>query len=501
MKLKNLLSLALVFVMSFSAFGCQALTGSKPVAIEDLEIPTYKDEKEMILRVDLPPNMSSREQMELYKECGFNAIPLTEDFFSAKDIAPYMEELAKYKEALALWESGDKNEETKPVEPEKPAYIRALEICEELDIDVYIRPHHNPWVSHDPAKVINDKNYFEEYFYNMDFRDYPAIKGIMIVDEPTWGQVTDLINRYLPWFNENYGGDRDGDGENDYEMFANLLAAGNSIWKDKDSQTKTYEDFITRYYNEFLGAAQSTRKTISFDTYVLNNDGTNNYVSNTFLSNNVAMRGYADRFGTGFGAYIQCFTGYSTLRDPASFADFAFQVYTYLAFGADRLSFYGYRDYPPESHLMEGGVPRQKWYWVQEINTIIKKLDGLLGNFDYEGIYTNVGTGSFFEVNEAFDSIKSSALKKLNGIKSVKSKYDAIVTQLKDANNRNGFMLVNYEEPSINHNNKVSMEFENADGIMYYRDGEPIIESLENKTFNIDLKPGEGVFIIPLYKK
>ena len=43
--------------------------------------------------------------------------------------------------------------------------------------------------------------------------------------------------------------------------------------------------------------------------------------------------------------------------------------------------------------------------------------------------------------------------------------------------------------------------FEDADGILYYRDGDPIVEVLQNKTFNIDLKPGEGVFMIPLYKK
>ena len=89
----------------------------------------------------------------------------------------------------------------------------------------------------------------------------------------------------------------------------------------------------------------------------------------------------------------------------------------------------------------------------------------------------------------------------MNGIKSMTSKYDSFVTQMKDSNGRNGFMLVNYEEPSIDHTNKVSMEFEDADGILYYRDGDPIVEVLQNKTFNIELKPGEGVFMIPLYKK
>ena len=62
-------------------------------------------------------------------------------------------------------------------------------------------------------------------------------------------------------------------------------------------------------------------------------------------------------------------------------------------------------------------------------------------------------------------------------------------------------MLVNYEEPSIKHNNKVTMTFDKADGVLYYKDGDPVVAGLKNKTFTIDLEPGEGVFIIPLYKK
>lgn len=484
--MKKLLSLALVFIMLFSVAGC-----ATPVKVEDLEIPTYKDEKEMVLRVDLPPNMSDREQMELYKECGFNTIPLTEDFFSAADVDPYMDALAKYEEELAKW-NGD--EDTKPTEPDKPKYIQALELCEELDIDIFIRPHHNPYVSGTPEKVINDPNYFEKFFSKLDFHDYPAVKGFMIVDEPTWGQVTDLINRYLPWFNEYYG-------DGNYEMFANLLGSGSTVWKDKYSQTKTYADFMNHYHDEFLDKVNSKNKTISYDAYVLCNDGTSNFVADRYLQGLLSMRQYADKYNAEFGAYVQCFTGYSNLRDPASLADFAYQIYTYLAFGVDRLSFYGYRDYPPESHLMEGGTPRAKWYWVQQMNTVIKKLDGLLGNFKWEGVYTNVGTGSFFETSNMFENIKKDALKSLKGISEVKSKYDTIVTQFVDGTGRNAYFLVNQEEPSLEKTNKASLKFEKADGVMYYRNGDPVIATLENGTFNIELEPGEGVFIIPLYKK
>ena len=487
MKFKKVCCLALAFATFATFTACQT---ENEVKAEDLIIPTYEDAGEMMLRADLPPNASSREQMELYKECGFNAIPLTEDNFSAAEVAPYMEELKKYNEALVQWNGA---EETKPIEPKKPDYIKALELCEELDIDALIRPH-SKYTAKAPDSVVGQPNYFEEYFYNTDFRNYPAVKGFMVCDEPTYGQVTDLINRYLPWFNENYGGEN-------FELLINHNGPHSSAWKDSFSKTKTYEEFINYYNDGFLSKLNSVNKTLSFDTYVLYNDGANNYVHDTFLSSCLDVRKYAEQFGVDFGGYIQCFTGYSTLRDPSSYADFTFQVGTYLAFGAKRLSFYGYRDNLPEKHIVTGGEPNQKWYWVQDVNTMIKKLDGILFNFDWEGIYTNIGTGSFFAVNEAFEAIKNEDLDSLSGVKTFSSKYDAIVGQFKDGNGNNGFMLVNYEEPSLTTTNKVTMTFDTADGVLYYRNGEPVVEALKNKTFSIDLAAGEGVFVIPLYTK
>ena len=489
MKLKKIFSLFLVAMLMFNTIGCK---DGKTVSVSDLVVPTYEDAGEIMLRVDLPPNQSSREQMELYKECGFNTIPLTTDFFTVTEVAPYMDELAVYEEKLKAWDGI--NQATKPIEPEKPDYIKALDLCEELGIDVLIRPH-SDYVSETPEAVVGQKNFFEQNFYNLDFTKYPAVKGFMICDEPTYGKITDMVNRYLPWFNENYGG-------KGYEVLINHLSPGASLaWKDDYSRNFTYDDYINHFYNDFLGPANSTNKVLSHDGYVLNNDGVNNFVDERHLYSGLAMRQYADKFGVDYGAYIQCFTGHDTLRDLTSYADFSFQVCTYLALGASRLSFYGYRDYPPEKHLMSGGERTEKWYWVKQVNEMTKKIDGIIYNFDWEGLFTNVGTGSFFETKEHFEMIKNIDLDKLDGVKTFRSKYDAIVGQFEDKDGNKGFMLVNYEEPSIKHTNKVTMKFEDADGVLMYRNGDPTTIGLTDKTFTIDLDAGEGVFIVPLYKK
>ena len=132
---------------------------------------------------------------------------------------------------------------------------------------------------------------------------------------------------------------------------------------------------------------------------------------------------------------------------------------------------------------------------------MVKKLDGVIFNFEWEGLYTNVGTGNFFETVGHFEAVKNLDIDSLDGVKSFNSKYNAIVGQYEDADGNKGFMLVNYEEPSIKHTNKVTMKFENADGVLLYRNGDPTTIGLKDKTFTIDLEAGEGVFIVPLNKK
>ena len=486
--------------MLLFAFGCKKKNAKdESVDVGDLAVPVYTDSRSMVIRADLPPNLANREQMMLYKECGFNAVPLTEDFFSASEVAPYIEAMKQYEEDLAAW---DGNEETKPVEPTKPLYIVSLELCEELGIDVYIRPHQKDAFVNVPNEnniaVFNEyletPNYFEKYFYNLDFRDYPAVKGFFIVDEPLFENLLDLKYRYLPWFNENYG-------DGNFEMIVNFLNPLSNLWKDSRSQNMTLDQFMTYYNDNFFKDLNSKDKTVSFDTYVLCNDGVDNYIKDTFLYSTMCMRKYANQYNADFGTYIQCFTGYSNLRDLTSVEDFNYQINVYLAFGSERIAFYGYRDYPPEEHMLTAGEPNEKWDYCKDAIGLLKKIDGILYNFTWEGIFTNVGTGSFFEINEAFDAIKNDSLKELRGVSAIKSKYDIVVGQFKDKDNNDGFMLVNYEEPSINHTNKVSMTFKNADGVLYYRNGERFVESLKNRNFEIELNPGEGVFIVPVYKK
>lgn len=463
--MKRLFSVALCVILTLSLFG-----GCGAVAVEDLIVPTYTDDKEIRLTADLPPDQSDRAQLETYMAAGFNAIPLTEDFsgIAAKDLAED--------------------------DFENSGYIKALKLCEELGLDVYIRPH-SSYVSKDGTGE-RTETYFEKFFSKINFKDYPAVKGFFICDEPTYNQLTDLKNSYLPWFNENYA-------DSGLEWCVNFLACNSEAYKNGDDPPtkKTYSDCVNYYFDNVLSQVKSSNKIFTIDFYPLFSDGNNNYIHDTYVKANYEAATAAKNNGVNFGAYVQCFTGYSTLRRPESVADISFQVYFNLAFGAKKLSFYGYRDYGSEKHMVTAGEPNDVYYFVKQVNEEIKKFDHVFMSFDWEGVFTSVGTGSRSKTNEAFEMVRTVKLENLAGVSSYKSKYDTVAGQMRDKNGNVGYMLVNYDEPSKARKNDVSFTFENADGVLMYRNGEPQVIGLRNREFSLTLEAGEGVFIIPLYKK
>ena len=169
---KKTLCLSLACTFLWGGIGCSGAT----VTVDDLYIPKYEDESKVLKTLaSVPPNFASREQAQLYKDAGFNYVFYAEDFVQAEDIATLGED---------------------------SSYLKGLRICEELGLDVIIQPHHD----YTSATPTDEPCYYEKYFSTIDFRDYPAVKGFFVVDEPVYGQLVDMEDRYLKWFNENYGG-------------------------------------------------------------------------------------------------------------------------------------------------------------------------------------------------------------------------------------------------------------------------------------------------------
>ncbi|MBQ8658789.1 MAG: hypothetical protein IJ506_06605 [Clostridia bacterium] len=464
-KWRKSLCLTLALFLACGAAGCAEKAST--VKIEDLYIPVYEDNGQHYRTMaDMPPNLADKAQAEMYKAAGFNFAPYTEDFVLASEVA---------------------------MDGEDSKYIKGLKNCEEVGIDVFIRPHSGKTSS----VPTTEPCYFEEYFSTIDFRDYPAVKGFFVVDEPAYGQLEDLESRYLTWFNENYGG-------GNFEFFANLYGCHTRNWATGEYKDKTYNDYVEKYLS-IVDRADAANKTHSIDFYPLRvYDGVYDmYEYNLKVHQDAATR--AKAHNVGLGAYAQAFGGNadgSSYRIPSTFAEINWSLYNILSFGATTLKFFCYRSYEPAglAGMITDGQPNERYYFVQEALKLIEKYDHVLLSYKWDHLFTNVGTGSRSATNQAFEHVRG-VVKPITDVKNVKSKYDITMNEFTDADGNKAFMLLNYDEPMMQRNNKVTVTFKEADGVMYYRNGEPTTKVLKDGKFEIDLQSGEGVFVIPLYKK
>ncbi len=457
-RFKKAICLALSVLTVFGASGCASWR------LNGLYIPTYEDNGQHYKAMAaMPPNMNDRSQVELYKAAGFNAVPYTEDFLSAADVLLY---------------------------GENAPYLQGLKLCEEYGIDAYIRPHS----SFTSAKPTTDPNYYETYFSDIDFRDYPAVKGFYVVDEPSLGQVNDVEARYLPWFNENYGGEN-------FEFFANMYHLGHGAYPDRVGPS--YDAYAEKYLS-ILDRANSVNKHYSIDYYTLRVEDGENYLYESNLQCHADAATRAKNHGVELGAYVQAFgsTTGDSYRLPTTAAEIDWGLYNILSFGARRLKFFCYREYKRDNllGLLTDGEPNERYYWVQDALKTLQKWDHVMLSFEWEHIYTNVGTGSKFSTNPAFELVRGIE-KPITDVETVKSKYDLVLSEFTDGEGNKGVMLFNYDEPILGRKNKTELTFQNAQGVLYYRNGEPTTALLKDGKFEIELNAGEGVFVIPLYKK
>mgnify|MGYP007097218244 FL=1 len=100
------------------------------------------------------------------------------------------------------------------------------------------------------------------------------------------------------------------------------------------------------------------------------------------------------------------------------------------------------------------------------------------------------------------NSVKSVILDEsdFNVIKSISANGNVLCSQFTDENDNEGFMLVNYGDPSYEKSVKVAAEFIDCDKVIVYRDGKASVEDIENGKWSENISAGKGVFIVP-YKK
>lgn len=413
--------------------------------------------------------------------------------------------------------------------------------CAELGIDAQIQLHHD-------LISASYGNVFTEYLSDVNFKSYPAFKGFYLCDEPTWTQIDVLDDYYVSWFNTNYG-------NSDIEFYVNMLGGyssaigaikdangnyvyvnGQKIYSGTEEQERVCYDYYVKQFMEMFAKVQSNNKFFTIDHYALLDnqtglltipsedyrdeyvngqgvansdiliadnlpDGYQYVLSKNFLNSTYKAALNAKNNGYAFGAFIQACdeSGTRTFRLPTTIEEIKWQVYTNIAFGAKKLTYYGYDNSIGGTYMTLSGNPLPLYELVKETNAELDKVDHVFAAFDkWVGVKTFLGASS--TENVAFSRISNVELDALTGVSNVTTSKDLIVGEMVDGSGNHGYMFVGYDDPINKTETQVSLTFDGAEGLIIYRNGERTLSNaLVNGAYSFTLSAGEGVFVIPVY--
>lgn len=428
--------------------GCFADSSSEKPTYSS-EKPIYSNDKVINMWADCPPGAYS-SWLTQYKDAGFTYYNLTQD-------------------------KGNINSDY---------YKNAFSLCKELGLDVIVRSYDNggEYVNNYDYKFIDDFTY--------DLRDYDNFVGWYMWDEPSYKQIDELSDTIVEWYNEDYS-DKYLWYVNLYPSYATSSYGTSPNMKDYGSP---YESYVNTYADNVLSKVKG-KKIISVDHYGMLMSSSRKNVSNTMLYDFMVVKQAGDRVGADFGTCIQTYEGPRKFTSPS---EIKFQLYLALCCGAKSFDYYTYLTYGTDTAMVEGnGTLNKLYYYVKEANEEIHKLEQAYLSFDWKGIYTVVGDENEEGFCDAFDTVEEFTLKSLDGVESIKSRYDTLVGAFTDEQNRNGYMILNYTEPTDELIDVVEINVGKYKKALVYQGGEPIEKKTVNGKLSLKLEAGEAVFVIP----
>ena len=265
-----------------------------------------------------------------------------------------------------------------------------------------------------------------------------------------------------------------------------------------------YTEYVERFCSKVGGDV------LSVDHYPLGKDvGLGYGVNELFLSNLEIIQTNAAKNGMEHWEYLQGMEADASCKRP-DYNDMRFQIYTSMAYGTVTMNYFCYftpsglaaEEYDATgSAFIDGkGDKTDIYYAGQKINAEIHAFDHVYRNFtdNWLGVMTKIGSKNEKGKNSGFNKLKS-PLASHERVSKFECEQDAILGAFKDKDGRDGFMLVNYgSAPGNGISNKTSLTFADADKAVMYRKGEKSVVDLTDGAFDIELEPGEGVFLIPV---
>jgi hypothetical protein len=363
---------------------------------------------------------------------------------------------------------------------------KALDLCEQTGIKYYVRD----------SAILGLSDFDEEDLDNVKdfdyYKDYPAFAGHLVQDEPGNSQfdgLGKLLSNYQKKFESK-------------DFYVNLFPTYGTTtqW-----QTNNYVEYFENYLKKVNSGL------VSFDSYPLLQDGWGKTsLEESYLYNLEIAATLSQRYGAELWTFIQSMSFGVKNRTPASTGDIGFQVYTNLAYGVKGVQYFclwtpvesGSESFG-DAMFTRTGEKTAIYDYVKIINNEIQSFSNVMLSFNWKGTLTSLGSNN--TKNTAFNMMNDNLataldkqfITKSDRIESVTNNEDVIIGTFKDANDYDGFMLVNYSDPGKKLTSKVKITFNDATKALVYDKGIRTIVELNKGVYEVDLASGAGQFIIP----
>ncbi len=363
-------------------------------------------------------------------------------------------------------------------------YRRALTVCEELGLKLMIYDATLVNLLMDQKRtdgvVVDDiLNRYEDIFNS------PAFYGIEVDDEPTPAELSGFKVALRRW--KFLCPDK---------IFYINLFPSIAFSSASDGNFETY---IQKFCEEV------DVDYVCYDHYALQTGRDGNYLRDDFLYNLVTCQ-LNSRDRKHF-TVLQSIKFGGLHRELQSSRDVTFQAYSAMACGYEGFGWFCF--WPPvpfdgATHFGDGSYNRQtneptdSYYYIKDGLNEIRKLEDVFFNFTWQGINTVIGEKNDFGGENTDFMYSTKALVESDRIESVKTEQDTLIGVFKDKDGNDGFMVVNFTEPSLDNTNKVTIKFKDCTKVAIWIDGEQSVYSVTDGTFVFTQSSGDGYFVVPI---
>ncbi len=344
---------------------------------------------------------------------------------------------------------------------------------------------------------------------------YDAIAGIDYDDEPSLNEFDEFLD-VLPDFSEKYHGKK---------FFVCMLS---SYSRPENLGTSDYREYIETWYDKVLSALpEGMPRVLATDVYPCHEANERyygyDYIAETWLRS-LAYLGelkikhpelvlHTAMQSMSYGLA----TNTSPRRTPTE-ADCLFQVYVSAAFGATEFSWFTYSMPPADdieftedntAMLDKNNQRTSAYYAVQKANSLIADLDEVLNSVSFKGVLPIAVKGTT-EAQKEIDARAMRYLAKIEGavisaqdfdvLKSASADHNALISRFTDEKGNEGYMVVNYGDPGENQSAAITLELDDCNEAIIYKNGKPQTITVKGNKLTVTLTAGEGAYVIP-YKK